>query len=273
MTRQIRKSGLGLLILVALAFGPRCAYADPVTISPGKIEGVVGKDVKGGVSCMTFRLNYDPDVLTFKSIKKGAVLPNASIDKNLDEKADPGKIGLGVLCSSTSEDEKKFASITEDGVVMRVVFVVNEKAKIGKSPLTLDIIRIMDSNNEQPAPLGFTSEAGELNVIAAPAAGAPKTSLAEIPNLWIYIGIGIGVFVLLLLVIAVMSRRREPERPAPTFAPPAGTVVPRFTPEGANFSHTCVKCGGVIQLPGAMRGQTFQCGACGTTQVAGTSSP
>ena len=166
MTRQIRKSGLGLLILVALAFGPRCAYADPVTISPGKIEGVVGKDVevpislkdvkdvKGGVSCMTFRLNYDPDVLTFKSIKKGAVLPNASIDKNLDEKADPGKIGLGVLCSSTSEDEKKFASITEDGVVMRVVFVVNEKAKIGKSPLTLDIIRIMDSNNEQPAPLG-----------------------------------------------------------------------------------------------------------------------
>jgi hypothetical protein len=267
MTKTTRKTATGLLMLAALVLGSRTLHAAPLIVTTGKVKGTAGKEVvvpialKGvkdvkGVSCMSIRLSYDPALLTFKALDKGPALPNALYDKSIDETADPGKIGLGFVCGSKSPGGKDMASVEEDGVVLNVKFVVNEKATIDqKSPLKLDNYRALDSA-EPPFELSVRTEDGEFAV------GGPA-----LPWMWILIGAGIAAF--LLLVVIVLMRGKEKAKPDLAHAaPPGATVPPRFTPEGTTFAHTCTNCGGVIQLPSAMRGQNFQCGACGTTQVA-----
>jgi len=248
-------------------------HAAPLTVTTGNVQAAPGKEVvvpitfKGvkdykGVSCMSIRLNYDPAMLTFKSLDKGAALPNALFDKSIDEKADPGKIGLGFVCGSKTPDSKDMASVGDDGVVLNLTFVVSDKAKSGqKSPLKLDNYRILDSQ-EPPMELPVQTTDGEFTVQSA---GFP-----DIPLWWIIIGAA-AFFLLLLLIILATRRRREPQPPPyypqqgiPTATP---TVVPTFQPVNATFTHRCTKCGGTFELPRSVLGHPFKCGACGTTQT------
>ena len=208
---------------------------------------------------MSFRLNYDPALLTFKSLDKGPALPNAMLDKSLDEKADPGKLGLGFACSSKAPGSKEMASIEQDGVVLTLVFVVNDKAAAGKKcALTLDNYRALDSA-DPPFELPVQPVAGEFTVTGP-----------GLPWLWILIGAG-GVLLLILLLALTRGKKKEPAPALAGVAPwqSPSAPVPSYQPVGGTFAHTCVKCHGVIQLPVAMFGQAFQCGACGTKQLAG----
>lgn len=270
MTAIARRASFHLLMaLIALAAAASCARA-AVGVTTGKVEGAPGKDVevpilvKGakdakGVSCMSLRLNYDPALLTFKSLDKGPALPNAIFDKSIDDKADPGKIGLGFACGSKTTGGKEMAAVDSDGVVLKVIFTVNDKAEKGKkAPLKIDNIRALDTDDEAPSELSVTSEDGEFLVIGGPFA---------LPSWWIYVAIGIGVLLLLLIVI-LATRGRKKEEPAGPRKDGAGdAALPRFTPQASTFKHKCTQCGGVIPMPVAMVGQSFQCGACGATQV------
>jgi predicted RNA-binding Zn-ribbon protein involved in translation (DUF1610 family) len=276
MSHYPRKTALGLLVLAALALEPATAGAGP-TVSAGKVQGAPGKEVevpilvKGvkdikdakGLGGMSLRLSYDPQVLTFKSIDKGPALPNAMIEKSVDEKAEPGKVGLVFACSSKAPGSTEMASVQEDGVVLKVMFVVNENAPADhKSPLKLDNIRA-GNGADPPEELLVVAEDGEFTV-----------HRPGLPLLWILIGVGAALLLLLVVLVARRGRKERPEAamaamPGPAVAP-GTSAPPRFHPEGTTFAHTCPKCGGVIQLPKAMMGHSFQCGACGTTQIAGS---
>lgn len=273
MKRYISFLACGLA-LTALAVWTGTAGAAPLTVSTAKVTGAAGADVevpiavKGikdakSISCMSIRLSYDPALLTVKLLEKGTVLPNAIFDKDVDEKA--GVVALGFACGSKTPGEKEMASVEQDGVVLKVVFTVNDKAESGKkSSLKLDNYRVLD-NGELPSEMEVRVEEGEFVVSG--------TGLPDLPWLWIALG---AIAFLLLLIILLLVGRRKKEEPRPVYgvppvaAPPAAPL-PRFTPEGATtIAHTCSRCGGVIQLPTAMTGQSFQCGACGATQVAGS---
>src|SRR5262249_12514393 len=101
-------------------------------------------------------------------------------------------------------------------------------------------------------PVPDASEVGQVTVVS--------DQLAELPWMWILIAIGAALF--LLIIIALLLRRGRSEKPTPS-------VVPSFAPAGPTFMHTCVKSGGVLQLPQGMKGQSFQCAACGRSQTAG----
>jgi hypothetical protein len=271
MKTTSRKATLGFLILAGFLLATN-VHADPVVVTTGKIEGVPGKEVevpitlKGvknvkGIPCMSIRLSYDPQVLTFKSLDKGPVLPNALFDKSIDEKADPGMLGLGFACGSKTPGGQEMAEVDSDGVVLKVIFTINEKAEVGKKTvLKLDNYRVLD-NQDPPFVVAVRTDDGEITFTSA---GGPGLG---IPTLWIYIGIGIALFLILLLLLFA-GRRRAPAQTAPAGATAGTTVPPRFTPEATTFAHKCVKCGGTINLPAAMAGQSFQCGACETTQIA-----
>jgi hypothetical protein len=161
MTYPTRKSAAGLLILGALILGSPSVRADPVEVTTGKIKAIAGNKVvvpilvKGvkavkGLGAMSIRLTYDPQVLTYKSLEKGPILPNAIFDASIDEKADPGKIGLGFACGRKSKDSEELTSVEKDGAVLKIIFLVNAKAKIGKkSPLKLDNVRALDSEGKE----------------------------------------------------------------------------------------------------------------------------
>jgi predicted RNA-binding Zn-ribbon protein involved in translation (DUF1610 family) len=248
-----------------MAIAPDRASAD-VAVSVGKVQGSPGKEVvvpisiKGvkddKVSALSVQLTFDPKVLNFKEAKNGKALPSgAVVDASTSDK-EPGQIGLGFICA---------ASLLEaEGEIVNMVFTVNSDAsfgavgevKLGKN------LRVLGST-DPPREIPYTIENGEVKVVAG-------SMLGNIPDLWLYIAIGVGGFLVLLLLIAFSNRRSERPRmmhPQPGYG--GGGGAPRFNPEGGHFTHTCVKCGGVIQLPAAMRGQMFQCGACGTTQIAG----
>ena len=274
-TRQSMKS---LFVLAILVTASRTAAAAGVTVTTGKVDGAAGKEVevpiliKGvkdvkSISGMSIRLKFDPEVLTFKDIKDGAVLPaNSLTAKSIDEKEHPGKVGLSFTCGSKSPGSKEMGAVEQDGAVLRVIFTVNEKAASGKkSVLKLDNYRAMN-NDVDAIEVPVESEDGEFIV----------TGGAGLPFNWIWIAIGAGVALLLLIIIIMLASRGGDRRPhgypMPQHYPPpqhagGAAAPPRFHPEGANFTHRCTNCGGMIQLPRAMMGQTFQCGACGTTQV------
>lgn len=274
MTAPSHLAAIILAILtVALSSNPVSAK---LVVSIGKVEAAAGKEVtvpislKGakdvkGVSCMSIRLTVDPKLLTFKAVEKGPALPNALVDKSVNEQDSPGKIGLGFVCGSKTPGSKDMASVDDDGIVIQVIFTVNDDATPGsKCPLKLDNFRVLDSA-EPPGDLPVRVEDGEFTV-----------SADSLPN-WLWLAIAGGALLLLLLLALLMrlGRRRDamPSSPPPPRAaqviPPAA-VLPRFMPESPTFSHTCIKCGGVIQLPRAMFGQAFQCGACGASQIAGS---
>src|SRR5205807_1607298 len=92
---------------------------------------------------------YDSKILTYKSIAKGEVLPNAIFDANHDEK-DPGKLGIGFACGRKSIDSDELAMVEKDGAVLKLVFVVNKKAKIGlMAQVKLDNARLIDSEDKE----------------------------------------------------------------------------------------------------------------------------
>lgn len=267
MTRT-PKAFVSLALLALLSLGTRSDAA--LTVSADKVEAAAGKEVTvsislqgakeaKGVSCMSIRLTVDPSVLTFKEVEKGPALPNALVDKSVNNEDSPGKIALGFVCGSKSPGSKEMASVEEDGVVLKVVFIVNDKASSGgKSPLKLDNYRVLDSA-ELPSELAVEGKDGEFTV----SAGAGKW-------LWLVIA-GAGALLLLLLILFLLSRRKKASSgPPPLRTGGPAPALPRFGPVSATFEHICVKCRGEIELPRAMMGQTFECSACGTTQVAGS---
>ena len=276
------KRFMALGILAGIMLCPAHASAQ-ITVTTGKIEGSPGKEVKipiiikgvkdkeikGGVMGMEIRLTYDPALLKFKKpLQSGEVLPNATFDAMVNEAMVPGKVAMAFACGAKSVGSKEMGSVTEDGVVLYAVFTVDDKADVGKkSVLKLDNIRALSppsENSEAPFELRVNSEDGEFAVVAA-------NPIANLPWLWILSGIG-GAIILLLLILLLTRRRGQPQPAGWAGMPPAGgAALPRFTPEGGTFSHRCSRCGGVIQLPSAMMGQKFQCGACGTMQIGGQS--
>jgi Cohesin domain len=250
----------GCLALAVFALDAGRIRAARVVVAAGHVEGAPGKEVavpitlKGvkeakGVRGMSIRLNYDPAILTFKAVNEGPLLTRAIVRKDIDEKADPGKLAFGFLCDTKTPASKEFTSVQEDGVVLTVSFLVNDKATIGqKSALVLDNYRVIDTA-EPPFELPVSTEEGAF-IVTGPA----------FPWIWILIGSGILVFVVLLIALLAGRKKQQPAAALPSFAPdPAAT-----------FAHTCIQCGGVIQLPRAMAGQAFQCSACGKTQTART---
>jgi hypothetical protein len=279
MTNYTRQAALGLLILTAAAFDPSIARGATLTISVDKnVEGAAGAEVKVTISVKgakdlsdvkrlsgaELRLNYDPALLTLRKkepVEKGKVLPKAMVSHSVDEKADPGKLGIVFMCDRKSVDSKELASVEQDGELLVVTFVVNDGVTVGKKgPLKLDQIRAVDSD-EPPYDISVDPEEGQFTV-TGPAAAFP----------WLWILIGAGVVLLLILLVVLAKRGGQKDKPVAAVTAQGtvqGTVPPRFSPQATTFTHTCVKCGGAIQLPSAMIGQSFQCGACGTTQIAG----
>jgi hypothetical protein len=257
MSKYVFKTALGMVILSAFALQPKAARADLV-VSVGKVEAASGKEVtvpisfKGvkdvkGVSCMSTLLTVDPKLLTFKKVDKGPALTSAAVDKNVDDADSPGVIALSFYCNTKTED---------DGVIINVVFAVNENAAVGdKSLLKLSQYRVMDTG-EPPQELPVRIEDGEFTVSAGGLAW------------WLWAAIA-GAAVVVLLLLAALFRRSAEPAPAATPSPTtAGGEPPTFSPESPTFPYMCVKCGGVIQLPRAMAGQSFKCGGCGTVQIA-----
>ena len=165
-----------LLIVSALLVASDRSAAAGVTLTTGKVEGTPGKEVevpiiiKGvkdvkGVSGMSIRLTFDPEVLTFKDVKDGPVLPAQSLtSKSADEKVHPGKIGLAFICGRKSPDKKDSAAVEQDGTVLRLIFFVNEKAMSGKeSLLKLDNCRVLD-NGQESLEISATLEDGVFTV-------------------------------------------------------------------------------------------------------------
>jgi predicted RNA-binding Zn-ribbon protein involved in translation (DUF1610 family) len=269
-----RNWAVGLVLLAGFAFGTRSASAAELKVSTGKVEAAAGNEVrvpvsvKGvkdtkGIAGMTLRVRYDPALLTFKELERGKVLPSAVLDKSVDEKADPGVLGLGFACGSKTPGSQDMASVEEDGVVLVLVFAVNDKAAIGqKCPLKLDNFRAVD-NAEPPFELSVVGEDGEFTVVGP---GFP------IPWLWILIGV--GVLILLLLILSLARRRGGKGQPGTYVFPPAMSASPNgaaaaYVPsQEATFLQKCGKCGGMVQLPRGMSGRAFRCGACGANQVA-----
>ena len=79
MTHHTWKSASGLLILAAFMLGASRVHAVPLVVTTGKVEGTIGKEVvvpisikdvkeAKAISAMSIQLNYDPNVLTFKSV-------------------------------------------------------------------------------------------------------------------------------------------------------------------------------------------------------------
>ncbi len=239
--------------LVVTAPRLRAAPGAEVTV-PISLRGV--KQAKG-VRGMTIRLTYDPAILSFKRLEPGPALPGRTMtQKSVDEAADPGKLGLSFLCDTRTPTSKEFGSVEDDGVVLNVVFVVKDDAQVDqKSPLVLDNYRVIDTRTP-PFELLVSPENGEVAVAAA-----------GLSRWWWLIIAGAAVVFLALLALLFRRRPQPTETPAAAAMPSAGEL-PRFSPESPTFSYTCVKCGGVLQLPRAMAGKSFQCGACGTAQVA-----
>lgn len=274
MTSYTRQAAIALLVLAAVALDPRIVRADGVIFSVDKkVEGAAGAEVRVKISVkgakdltgvkrlsgLRMRLDYDSALLTLRKkdpVEKGKALPDAFVIHSVDEKADPGKLGIVVMCKFKT-DSKELASVEQDGELLVVVFMVNDGAAVGKkSPLTLHNIRANDSD-EPPYEIGASAEDGEFTV-TGPAAAFP----------WLWIAIGAGVVLLLILLVLLANRGGRKEQPV-AVAAAQGNVPPRFHPQATTFTHTCVKCSGAIQLPTAMIGQSIQCGACGTTQIAG----
>ncbi len=147
---------------------------------------------------MTMRVNFDPKILTFKSIDKGPALPNAMIDKNESE-ADPGIVAIGFLCGSKA-DGKSLASVEDDGVVLKLVFVVSDKATTGqKSSLKVDNYRAVDSSDP---PFEVEVRPRKAKSRSVPAAwrtcrgcGSPSAQ--------------VGVALLLLIILFLATRRKQ----------------------------------------------------------------
>jgi hypothetical protein len=262
MKRSLHQSVFwGVVLAVALACTLKSAAAT-AKIKIDSANGPAGKEVsipihiesKDEMGCMQFALEFDPAILEVKTLEAGPFLPDgATVDHNKDQ---AGWLRGGFVCSVSKPGLKG------DGVALKVVFTV--RGHVGqKSPLKLERVRAWESSDPE---ILVQTEAGELTVV-------PPTNFP-----WLYIAIGAGVLTLLILLILVYAIARRGGRPAvapagPTASAPAApaTALPSFTPEGATtIAHTCSKCGGVIQLPRAMIGQPFQCGACGAKQVAGT---
>jgi hypothetical protein len=204
-----------MLIAVTLLGVASVASAQEIVLGTGKVEGAPGKEVevpisvKGAkgkkgdksVTCMSFQLSYDPKVLTFKAVKEGPILPNAMLGKSIDEK-DPGKLGLSLTCGSKSPGSKEMASIAQDGTIILVSFLVNEKASPGqKSPLTIGKNAQAFDNEEPPHELLVRPEEGEFAVAGA-----------GLPLNWLYVGIAAAVLLLLILLIVLATRRKAPAR-------------------------------------------------------------
>lgn len=189
MTMRVRRIVFGCLLLSLV--GGRLLLAGPVVLGTGKIAGAPGKDVvvpivlKGakeakGVRGMSLRLNYDPAILTFKSVEQGPNLTRAIIAEDIDPKADPGKLALGFVCSFKAPTSKELASVDEDGVVLNVVFTVNADGQAGqKSSLVIDNFRVVNTATP-PWELLATSENGEFSVVGP-----------AFPWMWILIGLGV----------------------------------------------------------------------------------
>src|SRR5262245_48319264 len=131
MTHSTRRLAIGLFLLAGFILGAGAANATPLKVSVGKVQAAAGAEVqipitiKGvkdnkGLSCLSFRLSYDPALLKYQSVEKGAVLPGATFGGRVDEEADPGLLGLGFACGSkaASGGEKEMASVETDGVVL-----------------------------------------------------------------------------------------------------------------------------------------------------------
>lgn len=278
MTTRVRPLAAFVVAFLTAAVvqgqGERPIPTKPVVIAVGSAAGAPGAEVtvpitlKGvkdakGVRGASMRLSFDPAVLEFKTVDRGPALAQSMLGKDSDQAADPGKVGIGFVCTFKSPTSKEFSAVEDDGVVLNVVFTVKPDAAVGtKSPLKADNFRVIDTG----------TPAFELN--AAAEAGEVEVRRAGLPFPWWWILVGVGALLLLLILLRLLfggrrRRRDEEEEPRRRPAPPPTSAVPRFTPEGATtFAHTCVRCGGVIQLPRAMAGHQFQCGSCGTTQTA-----
>lgn len=265
MTRVLIRLALCCAIVVLVWAYPAAAQAATATVKVGKVSGPAGGEAavpihvqsKDEMGCMQFALVYDPAILEVKTVEGGPFLPaGATVDHNSDQ---AGWLRTGFICSPSKQGVKG------EGAVLNVIFTV--KGQVGqKSPLKLEKVRAWESSDPE---ILVQTEPGELTVVSA----------TQIP--WLYIAIGAGTLLVLLFLVWLI--RRQPAGYAGSgFAPPTaavasprapaapGAALPRFTPEGATtIAHTCSKCGGVIQLPRAMAGQSFQCGACGAAQVGG----
>jgi len=161
MIHCIQNAAIAFTVLGAFAHGMNALDAGTLVIAAGKVSGIAGKEVvvpitvKGvkeikGLGAMAVRLSYDPQVLTFKSIAKGPVLPNALVQKNLDENTDPGKVAFGFVCVLKDAKRKEFGSVSDDGVVLKLTFLVNPKAMVGaKTVLKLDNCQATNAEDQQ----------------------------------------------------------------------------------------------------------------------------
>ena len=248
MTRQTQLMAAGLIITAALAWtGP--LQAGPLTVSAAKAQGGIGKEVtlpiafKGvkdakNVAGLQMRVTFDPAILTFKKVEPGPALSNALVDKNSDEANDPGHLGLGFICGVKTAGSKEIATVDDDGIVLKLVFLVNEKATSGqKSPVKLDNFFAIDSA-EPPSELLVLGEDGEITVGMV------------FPWLWIWVALGVLAFLILLFLIG--RRKSEPARPAMTHGAVAGVGAGTFcsqcgatTVAGAPF---CAGCGHKLSI-------------------------
>jgi hypothetical protein len=196
MTRRLH--AINGLLLILTCCGGAMAQPAAMKISAPRVEAATGSEVAvplslkeaNSVGAVHLELTYDPSMLEFRSVSKGALFSgNAMLDSNGNN---PGRLIVGLV---------SLEPVQGDGVAATARFFVKGSAG-GTSPLRLQNLRAWENKNHTEQLV--QGEEGLLTVTAA-AAGSGLSLQNQNLMPWLIAG-GATVIALVMLIVMLKSR-------------------------------------------------------------------